>query len=64
MRRREFIAGLGGAVACMTVARAQQDDVPVMGFLGVWSPDSVDCCDAHSASGMALPRNNTAWGMK
>jgi putative tryptophan/tyrosine transport system substrate-binding protein len=35
MRRREFIAGLGGAVAWPTVARAQQAGVPVVGWMGL-----------------------------
>ena len=34
MRRREFIAGLGSAVAWPVVARAQQPKLPTVGFLG------------------------------
>ena len=34
MKRREFIEGLGGAVAWPAVARAQRARLPVIGYLG------------------------------
>jgi putative tryptophan/tyrosine transport system substrate-binding protein len=40
MRRREFIAGLGGAAAWPVVAVAQQQAVPVIGFVRVGTPDN------------------------
>jgi ABC-type transport system involved in Fe-S cluster assembly fused permease/ATPase subunit len=42
MRRREFILGLGTAVACPGVPQAQRAETPRIGYLTALPPDSQD----------------------
>ena len=49
LRRREFIAGLGGAAAWPTVARAQQRAMPVVRFLDFFGPRPLEAFRAGLA---------------
>jgi putative ABC transport system substrate-binding protein len=56
MRRREFIVGLGGAVAWPVVARAQQ--TPVIGYLSFRSAES----DVSMLAAFRRGLNGAGWG--
>jgi putative ABC transport system substrate-binding protein len=53
MRRREFIAGLAGAVALPLVAWAQQSALPVVGYLNSESPEPLRSFMAAFQRGLA-----------
>jgi putative tryptophan/tyrosine transport system substrate-binding protein len=52
MRRREFIAGLGGAVALPIAARAQKAPIPVVGYLSIAGPDPQGHLEAAFRQGL------------
>src|SRR6516225_758840 len=52
MRRREFIAFVGTATAWPLAARAQQPNLPLVGFLNVGSPDGYRPMEAAFRQGL------------
>jgi putative ABC transport system substrate-binding protein len=57
LRRREFIAGLGGATAWPLAARAQKSAIPVIGYLNFGSPES----DAPRLTGLRRGLNQAGY---
>jgi putative tryptophan/tyrosine transport system substrate-binding protein len=53
VRRREFIAGLGGAAVWPVVAHAQQNGMPVIGYLDAGAPDGAGAMLAGLRKGLS-----------
>jgi putative ABC transport system substrate-binding protein len=60
MKRREFIAGLGGAAAWPLTARAQQPAVPVVGLPGFSTPDGAAISVSAVLRGLSDPAMSKA----
>jgi putative ABC transport system substrate-binding protein len=52
MRRRDFVAGLGGAAAWPLVAQAQQRAVPVVGYINALTADAIRSLTAAFRGGL------------
>jgi putative tryptophan/tyrosine transport system substrate-binding protein len=55
MKRREFIAGIGGAAAWAVVARTQQPAMPVIGFLYPQSAEGSNFAVVSFQQGLGKP---------
>jgi putative tryptophan/tyrosine transport system substrate-binding protein len=53
MLRREFVAGLGLAAVCPLLAHAQQQAMPVIGYLSGWSPGDAPDYLSYFRQGLA-----------
>jgi hypothetical protein len=60
MRRRQFIALVGGAATWPLAARAQQSAVPVIGFLHAGAPE-VNANNVRGAGSSALSILRQRW---
>jgi putative ABC transport system substrate-binding protein len=61
MRRREFIAGLGGAVAWPIVARTQQPVMPLVGLLRVGTGRSLGSSNSPNVAAFLQGLNETGY---